>query len=129
MPDASQMSPDREEALGVRGEQIVSATAMAYTSGHNNMYEGAGGQNYDGIDMTNGVDKKGRKENGLVELTKKFIELLKGACNQTLDLNDAVKDLFVQKRRIYDITNVLEGIGLICKVSKNNIRWDGPGSV
>ena len=33
-----------------------------------------------------------------------------------------------QKRRIYDITNVLEGIGLICKVSKNNIRWDGPGS-
>jgi len=23
---------------------------------------------------------------------------------------------------------VLEGIGLICKVSKNNIRWDGPGS-
>lgn len=36
--------------------------------------------------------------------------------------------LDVQKRRIYDITNVLEGIGLICKVSKNNIRWDGPGS-
>jgi hypothetical protein len=24
---------------------------------------------------------------------------------------------------------VLEGIGLICKVSKNNIRWDGPGSL
>ena len=34
----------------------------------------------------------------------------------------------MQKRRIYDITNVLEGIDLICKVSKNNIRWDGPGS-
>ena len=79
--------------------------------------------------MTNGVDRRGRKENGLVELTKKFIELLKGAPNQTLDLNEAVKDLDVQKRRIYDITNVLEGIGLICKVSKNNIRWDGPGSI
>ena len=34
----------------------------------------------------------------------------------------------MQKWRIYDITNMLEGIGLICKVSKNNIRWDGPGS-
>ena len=34
----------------------------------------------------------------------------------------------MEKRRIYDITNMLEGIGLICKVSKNNIRWDGPGS-
>jgi hypothetical protein len=29
----------------------------------------------------------------------------------------------VQKRRIYDITNVLEGIGLIEKKSKNNVRW------
>ena len=31
----------------------------------------------------------------------------------------------VQKRRIYDITNVLEGIGLIEKKLKNNIQWKG----
>ncbi|CAF4688594.1 unnamed protein product [Rotaria sp. Silwood1] len=30
-----------------------------------------------------------------------------------------------QKRRIYDITNVLEGIGLIEKQSKNTIKWKG----
>lgn len=29
----------------------------------------------------------------------------------------------VQKRRIYDITNVLEGIGLIEKNLKNRIQW------
>ena len=33
--------------------------------------------------------------------------------------------LQVQKRRIYDITNVLEGIGLIEKKLKNNIQWKG----
>ena len=33
------------------------------------------------------------------------------------------RSLQVQKRRIYDITNVLEGIGLIEKKSKNNIQW------
>ena len=35
-----------------------------------------------------------------------------------------------QKRRIYDITNVLEGIGLIEKKNKNCIQWRGavPGS-
>lgn len=33
--------------------------------------------------------------------------------------------LGVQKRRIYDITNVLEGIGYIEKMQKNMIRWVG----
>lgn len=36
------------------------------------------------------LGKRGRKENGLVELTKKFINLLKSAVGQTLDLNEAV---------------------------------------
>jgi E2F/DP family winged-helix DNA-binding domain len=34
----------------------------------------------------------------------------------------------VQKRRIYDITNVLEGIGLIEKKAKNHIQWKGGAS-
>lgn len=69
------------------------------------------------------LGKRGRKENGLVTLTLRFIALLKRAPNQTLDLNVAVERLAVQKRRIYDITNVLEGIGLIKKGGKNHIRW------
>lgn len=40
-----------------------------------------------------------------------------------LDLNWAAEVLRVQKRRIYDITNVLEGIKLIEKRSKNNVQW------
>jgi len=60
-----------------------------------------------------------------VELTKKFILLLREAPEQCVDLNDAVGKLKVQKRRIYDITNVLEGIGLIVKHKKNKIKWNG----
>jgi transcription factor E2F3 len=82
-------------------------------------------------------------------LTKKFINLLKTAEGGVLDLNNAAETLEVttvitaadtyllpittnsynfptiqvQKRRIYDITNVLEGIGLIEKTLKNRIRW------
>ena len=48
-------------------------------------------------------------------LTKKFINLLKEADDGLLDLNKAANILHVQKRRIYDITNVLEGIGVIEK--------------
>ncbi|KAL5662502.1 hypothetical protein ACJX0J_029627, partial [Zea mays] len=58
-------------------------------------------------------------------LLTKFLNLLKGAPGGIVDLNNAAETLEVQKRRIYDITNVLEGIGLIEKKLKNNIRWKG----
>ena len=67
-----------------------------------------------------------RQENSLGELTKKFIELIQQSQYHCINLNDAVKVLGVQKRRIYDITNVLEGIGLIEKCIKNMIKWKGP---
>jgi len=72
-------------------------------------------------------DSKGkpRHENSLGVLTRKFVKLIKNSHELTLDLNDAVKQLDVQKRRIYDITNVLEGIGYIEKLSKNKIKWVG----
>jgi len=54
-------------------------------------------------------EHKFRHENSLGELTKKFVELIKNAEDQCIDLNVAVSKLKVQKRRIYDITNVLEG--------------------
>ncbi|KAI9257580.1 E2F/DP family winged-helix DNA-binding domain-containing protein [Helicostylum pulchrum] len=58
-------------------------------------------------------------------LTKKFIALLRSSAHGDLDLNRAATQLKVQKRRIYDITNVLEGIRLIEKNSKNHVRWIG----
>ncbi|KAL1152570.1 hypothetical protein V6Z11_A09G117300 [Gossypium hirsutum] len=58
-------------------------------------------------------------------LTRKFINLIKQAEDGILDLNKAADTLEVQKRRIYDITNVLEGIGLREKKLKNRIQWKG----
>ncbi|XP_059278572.1 transcription factor E2FA [Lycium ferocissimum] len=75
-----------------------------------------------------------RYDSSLGLLTKKFINLIKHAEDGMLDLNQAADTLEVQKRRIYDITNVLEGIGLIEKKLKNRIQWKGvdasrPGEV
>ncbi|KAL4650165.1 hypothetical protein ACB092_01G067000 [Castanea dentata] len=70
-----------------------------------------------------------RYDSSLGLLTKKFISLIQEAKDGTLDLNHTADILQVQKRRIYDITNVLEGIGLIEKTSKNHIRWKGYGDV
>ncbi|KAI0222524.1 Transcription factor E2F4 [Lamellibrachia satsuma] len=69
-----------------------------------------------------------RHEKSLGLLTTKFVSLLQEAKDGVLDLKVAADTLAVrQKRRIYDITNVLEGIGLIEKKSKNSIQWKGAG--
>ena len=70
-----------------------------------------------------GNDESPRYETSLGMLTKKFVNILRASPQGVLDLNRATEILDVQKRRIYDITNVLEGIGLIQKEAKNNIRW------
>ncbi|TYI58711.1 hypothetical protein E1A91_D11G380100v1, partial [Gossypium mustelinum] len=57
-----------------------------------------------------------------------FVSLMKHAEDGILDLNKAAETLEVQKRRIYDITNVLEGIGLIEKKFKNRIQWKRVGA-
>ncbi|XP_011355882.1 transcription factor E2F2 isoform X2 [Pteropus vampyrus] len=67
--------------------------------------------------------EKTRYDTSLGLLTKKFIYLLRESKDGVLDLNWAAEVLDVQKRRIYDITNVLEGIQLIRKKAKNNIQW------
>lgn len=83
-----------------------------------------------------------RFEKSLGLLTTKFVNLLQKSAGGILDLKvvsysnielfhlnyyyylQAADMLAVrQKRRIYDITNVLEGIGLIEKKNKNSIQW------
>lgn len=76
----------------------------------------------------NGSHESSRQEKSLGILTTRFVTLLQEAPEGILDLKTAADTLAVrQKRRIYDITNVLEGIGLIEKKSKNSIQWLGAG--
>lgn len=65
-----------------------------------------------------------RYDSSLGLLTKRFVHILRSSEGSALDLNRAATELGVQKRRIYDITNVLEGIGLIQKEGKNHVKWN-----
>nr|XP_013998647.1 unnamed protein product [Salmo salar] len=69
--------------------------------------------------------EKTRYDTSLCLLTQKFVQLLAQSSDGVVDLNRAAESLKVQKRRLYDITNVLEGVHLIKKSSKNNIQWLG----
>lgn len=83
----------------------------------------------------NKKQKRQRQENSLDELTRAFIKYVIENKNETININDIVKKLKVKKRRIYDITNVLEGnpfffyflgIGYIRKQAKNQVTWLKP---
>ena len=64
-----------------------------------------------------------KQENSLGQLTKNFLQYIKKRGRVNININDLVKDLKVKKRRIYDITNVLQGIEYIEKNGKNEIIW------
>ncbi|XP_034619100.1 transcription factor E2F5 isoform X1 [Trachemys scripta elegans] len=82
-----------------------------------------------GCPAAGGSSSSSRHEKSLGLLTTKFVSLLQEAKDGVLDLKAAADTLAVrQKRRIYDITNVLEGIDLIEKKSKNSIQWKGVGA-
>ena len=67
--------------------------------------------------------KFGKQENSLSQLTQNFLNYIKMKGRIRISINDLVEDLNVKKRRIYDITNVLQGIGYLEKKGKNEILW------
>lgn len=73
----------------------------------------------------NQPEKPPRYEVSLGVLTKRFLELLQVDPDRPLELRDVAASLQTRKRRVYDITNVLEGINLIHKVPANRIQWIG----
>ena len=67
--------------------------------------------------------EENRQENSLCQLTKKVLQYIRNKKKLNININELVKELGVKKRRIYDITNVLQGIGYIEKKGKNEIIW------
>uniref|UniRef100_A0A8C7WR55 E2F/DP family winged-helix DNA-binding domain-containing protein n=1 Tax=Oryzias sinensis TaxID=183150 RepID=A0A8C7WR55_9TELE len=72
-----------------------------------------------------GAPHRSRYDTSLGLLTQKFADMLRHSPDGVLDLNVVCQKLGAPKRRVYDITNVLEGIKLIRKKSKSHIQWGG----
>lgn len=62
-----------------------------------------------------------RQDSSLLRLTRKFLELRSNGDDPcVINLNDAAASLGVQKRRLYDITGVLEGIYSSFNISRQH---------
>lgn len=69
---------------------------------------------------------KRRTDHSLGLHTQRFVELLYRSADGCMNLNDASVALRIKKRRLYDITNVLEGACIIRKISKNIVQLVQP---
>ncbi|XP_076016036.1 transcription factor E2F3-like [Genypterus blacodes] len=72
-----------------------------------------------------GFPIKRRQDSSLHLLAQRFVKLLWFSVDGSMDLGMAAKELSAPRRRLYDITNVLQGIGLIQKTSASRIKWLG----
>ncbi|UMM19363.1 hypothetical protein L5515_014998 [Caenorhabditis briggsae] len=64
-----------------------------------------------------------RSQQSLGLITQRFMSLRQK--NEIMNLNAVAKELNIPKRRVYDVINVLEGLGYVQKIEKNNIQWIG----
>lgn len=66
-----------------------------------------------------------RGEKSLSELSRRFLAGLWTKENHTINLELLTKELGIERRRLYDIINILEGLQLIYRVSKSAFLWRG----
>lgn len=68
---------------------------------------------------------KGRKDKSLGLISEKFLTMYEEEGEQEISLDIAAQCLGVERRRIYDIVNVLEGLEVVVRKGKNTYTWFG----
>jgi transcription factor E2F7/8 len=70
-----------------------------------------------------------RKEKSLGVLCSNFFKLYNQDGVDTIGLDNAALRLGVERRRIYDIVNILESVGVLKRKAKNMYSWKGFGAI
>ncbi|XP_021669663.2 LOW QUALITY PROTEIN: E2F transcription factor-like E2FE [Hevea brasiliensis] len=66
-----------------------------------------------------------RKQKSLGLLCTNFLSFYDRGGVEVVGLDEAASKLGVERRRIYDIVNVLEGVGVLARKAKNKYTWKG----
>ncbi|KAI4320447.1 hypothetical protein MLD38_033927 [Melastoma candidum] len=66
-----------------------------------------------------------RKEKSLGVLCSNFVNLYNKDGTDVIGLDDAALKLGVERRRIYDVVNILESVGVVARRAKNQYSWKG----
>ncbi|CAN4079300.1 unnamed protein product [Withania somnifera] len=70
-----------------------------------------------------------RKDKSLGLLCSNFLKLFDREGVEYIGLENAADQLGVERRRIYDIVNILESVGVLSRKAKNQYRWNGYSAI
>jgi hypothetical protein len=68
------------------------------------------------------------EKQSLARVTQGFIALLIESREAEVDLVAAEQQLKTTKRRLYDVVNILAGVGLVVRTGKARVRWAQAGA-
>ncbi|TMW59458.1 hypothetical protein Poli38472_004527 [Pythium oligandrum] len=69
-----------------------------------------------------------RNENSLAFLCQRFCDLYRDH-PEPINIDLAAKELGIQRRRMYEILNIIQSVGLVARLRASFYRWEGTGKM